>query len=170
MRMKSQNEKRLLLGLPPLACADSKVLILGSMPGKQSLENQRYYDYPYNRFWKIIFRLAEEEYSADYEVKKRMLEKCRIALWDAIDSCERENSSLDSKIKNAKANNIESFLNDYPSIKYVVTNGRTSEKYLTKYNPNVKHIYLPSTSPATASVKNVDELWLKTLKELLNDF
>ena len=167
--MKENHETNILHGLPPIVNADSRVLVLGSMPGKQSLENSRYYDYPQNRFWKIIFRLAEQEFCVDYEVKKRALEKCRIALWDSIDSCERENSSLDSKIKNAVANDIRGFLDRHPSIKYVVTNGRTSEKYLTKYNADVKYTYLPSTSPANASVKDTEEIWLKTLRGFLKE-
>ena len=33
---------------------NSKILILGSMPGVKSLEMCQYYAYPQNRFWKIL--------------------------------------------------------------------------------------------------------------------
>ena len=32
----------------------SEILILGSMPGIKSLEEQEYYAHPQNRFWKVL--------------------------------------------------------------------------------------------------------------------
>ena len=39
---------------PPIIKKDSKILILGSIPGIRSLEMQQYYAHPQNKFWKII--------------------------------------------------------------------------------------------------------------------
>ena len=39
---------------------NSKVLILGSMPGVKSLEEQQYYAHPHNRFWKVMGVVCNE--------------------------------------------------------------------------------------------------------------
>lgn len=160
-------ENSILVGLDPIVYGDSRLLILGSMPGRQSLAMGRYYDYGQNRFWKIIFAYMREQCTDDYETKKDVLRRAGIALWDAVLTCERTGSSLDSRIKNATGSDISGFLKRHPSIKNVITNGRAAEKYLVKFNPDVKYTYLPSTSPANASVKNVEEIWLDALARLL---
>lgn len=157
----------MLKGLGPLVYEDSKVLILGSMPGRQSLENARYYDYAANKFWGIMFRFFGRPVSDDYAVKKQMLKEGKIALWDSVASCYRNGSSLDSAIRGATGNDISSLLKSHPSIEFVITNGRASEKYLKKFNPDVKYVCLPSTSPANASVKNVESVWTETLRKFL---
>lgn len=159
----------MLTGLPPIVNKNSRILILGSMPGALSLKNQRYYDFKHNKFWRILFDFFDKEYSDDYADKKRLLYEGKIALWDAIAGCERQNSSLDSKIKNALPNDVRGLLRLYPDIKHVITNGRTSEKYFVKYNAGIEYTYLPSTSPANASVKDVESKWKTVLSALLKD-
>jgi hypoxanthine-DNA glycosylase len=41
----------------PIIDEESKILVLGSVPGVKSLEKQEYYAHPQNAFWRIIFEL-----------------------------------------------------------------------------------------------------------------
>lgn len=153
---------------PPIINNESKVLILGSIPGIKSLEMQQYYAHPQNKFWKIIFELFNEDYTTDYSERIKILEKHHIALWDVIDTCERK-GSLDSEIKNEEANKIGELLHNYPNINAVFCNGQKSHKNLLKILPKDFHlpiIVLPSTSPAHASLRYEEKL--KSWKMVLN--
>ena len=44
-----------------IARRDAEVLILGSLPGRKSLEMQQYYAHPQNAFWKLITQILDAE-------------------------------------------------------------------------------------------------------------
>ena len=137
---------------PPIIFKDSKILILGSVPGIKSLEMQEYYAHPQNKFWTILFKIFNESFTKNYEEKIKLLEKNKVAVWDVIDPCERE-GSLDTKIKNESHNDIAELLKAYPSVQTVFCNGQKSFKNLKKMlgeNQHVSIYVLPSTSPAHA--------------------
>lgn len=134
---------------PPIISEGSKILILGSVPGVKSLEMQQYYAHPQNQFWKIIFKLFEEDFTADYQKRTEIIRKNNIALWDVIDSCERE-GSLDTKIRNEEHNDIMKILREHLTIKAVFCNGQKSFKNLKKIlgkESEIPIFVLPSTSP-----------------------
>ncbi|WP_297986199.1 DNA-deoxyinosine glycosylase [uncultured Chryseobacterium sp.] len=152
---------------PPIADKNSKILILGSIPGAKSLQMQQYYAHPQNKFWKIICEILGEEFTTDYAERISMLKKHNIALWDVIDSCERK-GSLDSDIKNEEANQISKLLVEYRNIQAIFCNGQKSFKNLQKLlgkDFRVPVIALPSTSPAHASLKYEEKAlsWRKIL-------
>ncbi|MCX8531262.1 DNA-deoxyinosine glycosylase [Chryseobacterium luquanense] len=150
----------------PIIDDNSKILILGSIPGVKSLEKQQYYGHPQNKFWKIIFELFNEEFTEDYTERIAVLKKNHLALWDVIDSCERK-GSLDSEIKNEEANQIEELLKQHPNIKAIFCNGGKSYKNLQKLlgkNFRIPIYLLPSTSPLhTISFERKLEDWKKIL-------
>ena len=134
---------------PPIISEGSKILILGSVPGVKSLEMQQYYAHPQNQFWKIIFEIFEEDFTADYQKRTEIIRKNNIALWDVIDTCESE-GSLDTKIRNEEHNDILKILREHPNIKAVFCNGQKSFKNLKKIlgkEAEIPALVLPSTSP-----------------------
>lgn len=137
----------------PISNDDAKVLILGTMPGTKSLELNQYYGHNQNNFWKFMFTIFKEDFSNDYENKKALLQKNKIALWDVLQFCDRV-GSLDSAIKNEIANDFETFLKQHPNIKTILFNGQKAAAFFKKYvhlQKSYQLITLPSTSPANAS-------------------
>ena len=136
---------------PPVIDDGCRVLILGSMPSVVSLKRQQYYGHKQNYFWPMMFTILEEPYSDDFAEKKRMLLRHHIALWDVLASCERE-GSLDSNITDEVPNDIRTLLQVYPSIQYLMFNGRKAFQSFKKHFPDLLEQLawkqMPSTSPA----------------------
>ena len=72
----------LVKSFEPLVCESPEILILGTLPGGESLEHRQYYYSNSNRIWKVICRLKKEPMPVGYGQKKALLAKYRIALWD----------------------------------------------------------------------------------------
>ena len=145
---------------------NSKILILGSMPGVKSLYEQQYYAHPQNRFWRVMSVICNEPklYEFDYDLKLKTLLKNNIALWDTIKTCKRD-GSLDSDIQNETPNDIRKLLKTYPNIKTICLNGNKSYSAFKKYFSELFEKYschkMPSTSPANArySLDKLIEEW-----------
>lgn len=144
------------IGFPPSIDAGCHTLILGSMPGVTSLEQQQYYAHPQNRFWPLMTKLLKEDsIPQDYGQRLQMLLRHHIALWDSIDTCERD-GSLDSAIKNEQGNDFTALLAQYPHIKTICFNGGKSAQAFKRYNKtlltraDLTFHAMPSTSPANA--------------------
>lgn len=164
-------------GFPCSAGPDAKVLILGSMPGRKSLDKQQYYAHPRNAFWPIMASLFR--FSADLAYDER-LEKLRsngIALWDVAHRCVRP-GSLDSAIRfpSVIINDFETFFQDHRQIRSVFFNGqKAAELYQRRVVPglpvnsaHLPRLRLPSTSPAHAAVSFDAKLaqWQRILNTL----
>lgn len=79
-------------GLAPITHKQSRILILGSMPGEQSLQQQQYYAHPRNAFWVIMQQLTGIDAQAPYIDRLQGLKNSGIAVWDMIASCQRKGS------------------------------------------------------------------------------
>jgi hypoxanthine-DNA glycosylase len=144
----------ILQSFPPIVDSQSRVLILGTMPGEESLRQQQYYAHKQNLFWKILSQVLHEPFTLDYEERKQMLLRHHIALWDTCQSCVRK-GSLDSDIKDVVPNTIDVLIKKYTNIKTIAFNGKKAEALYNKYFGHLEHINylpLPSTSPANASI------------------
>ena len=151
----------------PVVGTDPKILILGTMPGRKSLEMQEYYSHPRNILWKIIFNLLKVTETNTYSEKIELVKERQIALWDVCYSCRRE-GSLDSNIKDETPNQIPDFLKRYPSIEIIIFNGQKArEKYLKyfDYSEGLEYHCLPSTSPANTSMNFQEKIvkWSHTI-------
>lgn len=146
---------KMINGFKPIIDSGCQILILGTMPSAESIKKQEYYEYKRNHFWKIIFSLYDRELMDNYEDKKAFLLKNHIAIWDVLESCERDDSS-DTSIRNPKVNDFNWLFNQYPNINSIYFNGKTAEKLYQKLigkntGNRFKNITtLPSTSPANA--------------------
>ncbi len=138
-------------GLPPIARADARLFILGSLPGDASLAARRYYAFAHNQFWRLVGgAIGEELEPLGYQQRLERLAEQRIGLWDVIGSAVRR-GSLDQSIRTAGHNRIERLLNDYPALEAIAFNGSTAAatgRRLLGADPPVTLIDLPSSSPA----------------------
>lgn len=154
---------------------NTKILVIGTMPGKESLEKKQYYANERNTFWKLISIVFNDNHSfLSYSDKLNCLKKYHVGLWDNLHYCERK-GSLDSNIKNEFPNDFETLLKKYPKIEYLLFNGNSSHNFFKKYHPNLleeyKYFVLPSTSPANATMVFEDKLkiWKTSLLQFSLD-
>ena len=156
---------------PPIARRDSHTLILGSLPGRRSLEMRQYYAHPHNAFWKLVAAIFEADPLLPYEEKVKVLTRNGIALWDVLAAAERP-GSLDSSIVHASAlaNDFAGFFRAHPRIRRVFFNGRKAEEMYRRFVlprlgeefAYIRYEGLPSTSPAHAGMTFAKKLgrWL----------
>lgn len=154
-------------GFPPIADEWATILILGTMPGEESLRKNEYYANSRNTFWKIMASLFKYDLVTSYEERIRTLTKHKIALWDVMQACERQ-GSLDSAIDNRTIveNDFVSFYRSHPNIRHVFFNGAKAEsEYLKRVLPRLsdeakglEYSRLPSTSPAMAQLSFDEKL------------
>ena len=147
-------------GFPPISQPDARILILGSMPSRESLAQQRYYAHPRNGFWPILSDLFELT-GTSYAQKVQQLKRNRIAVWDVLKACFRT-GSLDSDIDSSTmvTNDFNQFFFQHRHIRRVFFNGAKAESIYLKYvlpglegsSATLKLQRLPSTSPAHASL------------------
>lgn len=143
------------IAFEPIADKDSRVLILGTMPSDESLRKQERYGHKSNQFWRIIFTLFNKRLPESYAEKNALLKEHHIAIWDVLESCECE-GSLDSNIRNEKANDFKSFYKKYPRIKHIFFTGKKAEQLYKKhvgFEDCRTYITLPSPSSAHARMR-----------------
>ena len=150
-------------GFPPIAGDDARMLILGSLPSKASLEAREYYAHPRNAFWRIMRAVFGAQ--GTYELRCARLIERRIAVWDVLASSVRP-GSLDAAIdlRSARPNDFETFFASHDAIRLVCFNGRKAEQLFRRFVPAAAYTSsmrlrsLPSTSPAHASMRFEDKL------------
>lgn len=175
-----QNTETILHEIPPVWNAESRVLILGTMPSPKSREAEFFYMHPQNRFWRVLPTVFGEQFvyandgtqkdesahnaidrnapsrEAVISERRDFLLRHHIALWDVLSSCEIHGAA-DSSIKNAVPNDFhELFKRSH--IRRVFCTGKTAFNLWEKFCANEYEVRynltsecLPSTSPANAA-------------------
>jgi len=150
-----------------VAEGNAVILILGSMPGVESLRQQQYYAHPKNMFWDMMGDMFGAGHGFSYSERLEVLKKNRVALWDVAHRCTRR-GSLDANIEAATVvpNAFTALYRDCPHIRFVFFNGKkASELYrrlvlpeLTKDMLQLEYATLPSTSPANVSIDRAEKM------------
>jgi len=155
---------------PPIVDARSRVLVLGTLPGEESLRRQQYYAHPRNLFWPIVFALFGATSPADYDARLAFIAAHRIALWDVCEVGERERSA-DTTIRRERPNVIDRLLDEHRLIHAVAFNGTGARRLYDRHfprRPELTYLALPSTSPAHATIDFAGKLARWTvLREVL---
>jgi hypoxanthine-DNA glycosylase len=159
----------------PFVSGDTRLLILGTLPGEASLAAGRYYAHPQNQFWRLTGAVIgrEELASLDYEARVAALREAGIGLWDTIASAVRT-GSLDAAIREAEHAPLAELVATLPALRAVAFNGGTSARIGRKLladpsaDSGVRLVDLPSSSPAYAAMPFAAkrERWLQ-LREFL---
>jgi len=139
----------------PVTRSDTRLLVLGSLPGAVSLAQGRYYAHPQNQFWPLIGAVIGRDLaSLDYEARLEGLLDARIGLWDTVATAARK-GSLDAAIRLHRASDLAALAAALPDLRAVAFNGATSARIGRRQLEGVRGldlVDLPSSSPAYASL------------------
>lgn len=159
----------MLRGLAPVVDRASRLLLLGSFPGEASLAAGCYYAHPRNQFWPILGRVLGLPLADwPFEQRYRAVLDAGLAIWDVYAGCRRE-GSLDSRIRDAAANDFETMLRRAPGLHAVLFNGRAAGRYEPWFaSRGLPTRVLPSTSPAFAAMSAACKLerWREAIETL----
>jgi hypoxanthine-DNA glycosylase len=137
---------------PPVVDANTRLLVLGSLPGEVSLAQGQYYANKHNRFWYLMGDILGQDLPwMDYPARLQTLLQHRVGLWDVVAEAQRE-GSLDSKIRHHASNDLIGLADALPQLAAIAFNGGAAEKLgskaLLERAGRHQWIKLPSSSPA----------------------
>jgi len=149
---------------PPVTRPDTRLLVLGSLPGAVSLERQQYYAHPRNQFWRLMEAVIGGELaSLSYERRLEALLESGVGLWDTVAAATRK-GSLDADIRLHRASDLEALLPALPQLGAIAFNGGTSARIGRAQlgSPaRLDLVDLPSSSPAyTLPFERKLDAWL----------
>lgn len=136
----------------PVVNEQVRVLVLGSLPGDQSIAVQQYYGNRQNKFWELMGAVLGVDLRAmSYDERLAALLANGVGLWDVIAEAERQ-GSLDAAISNANHNALSGLVATLPDLRAIGFNGTTAarlgRKQLQNPGRDIRLVDLPSSSPA----------------------
>ncbi len=140
---------------PPVTRPDTRLLVLGSLPGVVSLQQQRYYAHPQNLFWRLMSPvICRDLVPFGYEERLEALLDAKVGLWDTVAAATRE-GSLDTAIRLHEASDLPALVATLPQLRAIGFNGAKSAAIGRRQlgpDHGLALIDLPSSSPAYASL------------------
>jgi hypoxanthine-DNA glycosylase len=147
----------------PVVDGRTRVLVLGSLPGEESLARGQYYGNPRNHFWRLIGAVTGEALALPYEERLERLLAAGVGLWDTIGAATRR-GSLDGNIRGIEANKLAELVDGLPGLRAVGFNGGRSASLGLRQLAGrpLALVPLPSSSPAyTLPFEAKREAWLQ---------
>lgn len=155
-------------GFGPVWNAESRVLVLGSLPSPKSCEMNFYHGHPRNRFWPVMAAVFHDDSCLcentdpiqTVRTRKGFALRHHMALWDVIASCDIEGAS-DASIHNAVPNDFSDMLRQSQISHIFTTGAKAAQLYQrlcipllqTHGSDNVPMTRLLSTSPTNVGTK-----------------
>ena len=135
----------------PHVAPDTRLLILGSLPGARSLAERQYYAHPTNQFWRLLGDVLGRPLAAmPYAGRLAELRAMKVGLWDAIRSAERRTSS-DSRIRDVEAHDLAALIAGLSDLRMIAFNGGKAAAIGRRQLPplaGIALVDLPSSSAA----------------------
>ena len=144
-----------------------RTLVLGSLPGRRSIETNQYYGHPRNAFWPLMATLLGFDTGMPYAQRTAALLDADIGLWDVLQSSIRPGSlDADIDLSSARANDFSRFMELHPALIRICFNGKKAGQLFrrmgclqeTEARRQLTYVELPSTSPAHAAMSFADKL------------
>lgn len=147
----------------PVVDENTRLLVLGSLPGDASLKAAQYYAHPQNGFWRLVGGvIGRDVHALPYAERLEALKAAGVGLWDVIASAERP-GSLDAAIRSPEAADLRGLIAGLPKLRAVAFNGATAAKGGRRALNDIEGlslIDLPSSSPAhTRPLSEKAESW-----------
>jgi hypoxanthine-DNA glycosylase len=139
----------------PVVEANTRLLILGSLPGEASLAVGQYYAHPRNAFWRLMGDLLDQPdlHKRAYAERLIALKARGVGLWDTVAEAERI-GSLDAAIRLPVHADLPGLVAALPDLRAIAFNGgkaaKLGRRILAGSAITAALIDLPSSSPAHA--------------------
>jgi TDG/mug DNA glycosylase family protein len=158
-----EGDPKTCLGL--VANDETRVLLLGTLPGSVSLARGEYYANASNQFWRLIGPvMGKNLVQTAYNARLAALLEAGIGLWDVIASATRP-GSLDSAIREYRTNSLKTVVAGLPLLRALAFNGGRAFQIGRRLgvHRDVTLLPLPSSSAAYCAMPFEKKLekWLR---------
>ncbi|HKR25583.1 MAG TPA: DNA-deoxyinosine glycosylase [Allosphingosinicella sp.] len=149
---------------PPVIRPDTRLVVLGSLPGAASLAAGRYYANPRNQFWRLIGEvIGRDLLPLDYDDRLAALLDAQVGLWDTVAAATRR-GSLDSDIRLHEASDLAALAARQSPLRALAFNGGKAASVGRRQLAGASGldlVDLPSSSPAhTLAFERKRDAWL----------